>query len=141
MLPIADSHLEKGTERAFRKYDVLHGALSGVHIAIIVYVALGWMVESRPFLFVYLLVLPMIGLQWLANGGVSIIDNLENLLRSGLWRDSRNAAQGAFLRTALAHVGVRLGATQINVLVAAAMLAAWAAAFLRMILIVPAPLS
>ena len=65
------------------KSDVLGIGFTVVHLAIVAYVVIGWTLPSRPFLFVYLLVLPMFGLQWLLNFGSSVMNNVENLVRIG----------------------------------------------------------
>src|ERR1700741_1931113 len=46
------------------------------HQAVIAYVCLGWTVQSRVGLFLYLLFLPLVALQWLVNHATSNITNL-----------------------------------------------------------------
>src|SRR3954468_7073633 len=90
------------------RVDKLRLASIAVHLVVLAYVTFGWTVNSRSFLFWYLLVLPSIVLQWLLNFGSSIVSNAENLARAGCWDDGGNELQGAFLRTFLAKMGLVL---------------------------------
>src|SRR5438270_7915749 len=96
------------------KFDRLSLWLFLAHIGIVFYVGLGWLITWRFGLFVYTLLLPAIVLQWLVNGGCSIVNNIENLLRIGRWNDSENAFQGAFFLTMLRAVGIRASQAQIT---------------------------
>ncbi len=69
-----------------------------VHFLIVTYVAIGWLSPTRITLLFYLLMLPMIVMQWLLNAGSSILDNAETLIRTGRWHDARNRFRGPFLR-------------------------------------------
>ena len=110
-----------------------------LHAAVIVYVSLGWLVPSRVALYIYLLVLPLIVMQWLLNGGSSIINNFENLARSGSWNDGRNTFEGALFQTFLKKIGVPASQGQITTVLCSLMLIFWVAALCRMILIVVPP--
>jgi hypothetical protein len=118
------------------KFDKLRFWLFLVHLAIIFYVALGWLITSRPLLFVYTLLLPMIVMQWLLNGGCSIVNNVENLLRTGAWRDPSNVFEGAFFKTVLRAVGIRASQAQITTALCSLMMIFWVCAVCRMMLIV-----
>lgn len=111
----------------------------GIHAAIVLYVALGWTAGSRGALFAYLLILPAIVLQWLLNGGVSIVNNFENLARGRQWNDPENRLEGTFFRTLLGTIGVRPSQAQITFILCALMLMFWVTAMSRMILIIPPP--
>src|SRR2546423_15449460 len=87
------------------KFDKLRFWLFAVHVAVISYVAFGWLITSRSLLYFYTLLLPMIVIQWLLNGGCSIVTNVENLLRIGRWRDPDNIFEGTFFKTVLRAVG------------------------------------
>ena len=129
---------EKDSNEGF-KFDRLSTCLTAVHVLVIAYVALGWLVPSRTSLYIYLLVLPLIVLQWVLNGGASIVNNIENLARSGRWRDRRNTSEGAFFQTFLKRIGVPVTNGQITTVLCSLMLMFWIAAFFRMILIVVPP--
>jgi hypothetical protein len=121
--------------------DKLRQISIGVHLVIVAYVAIGWTITSRPFLFIYLLVLPSILLQWILNFGSSIVVNFENLARIGRWDDDRNVFQGAFFQTLLREAGLVLPNSAINAIVCILMFIFWVQAMWRMILIViPPPL-
>src|SRR4051812_30937893 len=83
------------------RIDKLRQASIAVHLVIVAYVVTGWLITWRAFLFIYLLVLPGILLQWILNFGSSIVANFENLIRIGRWDDDQNVFQGAFLQTFL----------------------------------------
>jgi hypothetical protein len=100
----------------------LTGALVCLHASIVLYVAIGWLGHTRLGLLVYLVVLPLIMLQWLFNRGDSIFRNAAALLRTGLWRDTRNRRDGSHSQALL-------------LVMSAAMLPLWIAAFYHMILI------
>ena len=110
-----------------------------VHFAIIAYVSLGWLIPSRVALYCYALLLPLIAIQWVLNGGASIINNIENLVRFHRWSDPRNELEGAFFKTLLHLAGVRASQAQITTVLCFVMLIFWIAAVCRMILIVPPP--
>ena len=124
---------------AIRGIDKLQQASIAAHLVILVYVAVGWTITSRPFLYLYVLILPSIILQWLLNFGSSIVNNFENLARIGCWDDDGNVFQGAFLRILLSEVGLVLPNFVINTIACVLMFVLWVAAMWRMILIVPLP--
>ena len=112
-----------------------------VHLAIIFYVGIGWLLPWRGALFAYLLLLPLIVMQWLLNGGASIINNFENLAHTGRWSDKSNRFEGAFFTTILRAFGVSASQAQVTTLLCSLMFIFWVAAVCRMMLIVvPAPL-
>ena len=138
MLRAAVSHLSQtgGKVRAI-PFDRLRIALFGVHLALIGYVSLGWLIPSRTALYFYALLLPMIAMQWLLNGGASIVNNIENLARSGQWSDARNHFEGAFFKTFLDAIGIPASQAQITTVLCFLMLIFWIAAICHMMLIVP----
>jgi len=121
------------------RIDKLKLASIGIHLVIVAYIAIGWTIPSRSFLFVYLLVLPSILLQWILNFGSSIVVNFENLARIGCWDDHNNLFQGTFFQALLYEAGVALPNILINMIVCTLMFVFWIEAMWRMILIVPVP--
>jgi hypothetical protein len=117
-------------------FDKLHFSFFAIHVAIVVYISLGWLITSRYALYFYTLLLPAIVLQWLLNGGCSIVNNFENLARVGRWSNSTDGRQGAFFRTVLGAVGVRATEAQITTALCSLMLIFWTCAVCRMVLIV-----
>ncbi|SRR5712672_619914 len=121
------------------QFDSLRFALFVFHLAIMGYVTLGWLIPSRVALYIYTLLLPMIAMQWLLNGGASIVNNIENLVRVGQWNDARNRFEGTFFKTLLQAIGVPASQAQITTVLCFLMLIFWVSAICHMILIVPAP--
>jgi hypothetical protein len=117
--------------------DWLSVALFMVHAAIVGYVVAGWTAQTRVGLFVYLLLLPMLVLQWLVNGGSSIVSNIETYKRTGHWRHAEQGLEGAFFQSVLRSVGLEATKAQINTVVVVTMFLFWVVAFFRLILIAP----
>jgi hypothetical protein len=116
--------------------DAVAFGLFVLHLAIIAFVLLGWGMHSRDGLLAYLLLLPAIGLQWLFNGGSSIVNNSESWLRSGHWRDAANAWEGSFFRTLLYKtLGLEVRDVQINAVVGFAMAMLWMTALFHLVMI------
>ena len=118
------------------RFDKLRFWFFAIHVAIVVYVTLGWLITSRSALYFYSLLLPTIVLQWLLNGGCSIVNNFENRARFGRWDNPVNARRGAFFRLLLGAIGIRARATQITTALCSLMLIFWVCAICRMMLIV-----
>ena len=137
MLPAAVGHpSEVGRKPRTIWFDRLRVALFGVHLAIIAYVSLGWLIPSRTGLFIYTLLLPMVAIQWLLNGGASIVNNIENLVRTRQWNDDQNRFEGAFFKTFLDAIGLPASQAQITTVLCFMMLIFWIAALCHMMLIV-----
>jgi len=120
-------------------FDGLKRVFFALHVSVILYVGLGWLMPSRVGLYIYLLVLPLIVMQWILNGGSSILSNLENVLRVGRWSDPNNRFEGALFQSFLRPLGVRASQGQITTVLCSLMLIFWLAAMCRMILIVVPP--
>jgi hypothetical protein len=97
------------------------------------------MATTRGALFAYLLILPLIVLQWLLNGGVSIVNNLENLVRGRPWNDPANPFEGMVFKTLLNGIRIPASQAQITFVLCALMLMFWVTAMSRMVLIIPPP--
>jgi hypothetical protein len=140
MARTATAFLPEGekTARAI-SFDGLRVVLLILHLAILGYVALGWLIPSRVALYLYTLLLPLIVIQWLLNGGASIVNNIENLVRVGQWNDVHNRFEGAFFKTLLQAIGVPASQAQITTVLCFLMLIFWISAICHMMLIVPSP--
>lgn len=137
MVRTRTTHLSEPVQNGqFSEFDNLRTTLFAVHLAVIAYVMLGWLIPSRFLLYFYTLLLPMIALQWLLNGGCSIVNNIENLVRIGQWSDPQNEFEGAFFRTLLEGFGIRASQAQITTTLCSLMLIFWVCAICRMMLIV-----
>jgi hypothetical protein len=94
------------------KRDALGMAFLVLHVAILVYIVIGW---ALPFVGYYIVVLPLVALHWPLNRNACVINNLESLIRTGRWRDPRNCEEGAWLKHLIkAAVGLELTARQVD---------------------------
>ncbi|GAA0524871.1 hypothetical protein [Rhizomicrobium palustre] len=76
--------------------DLLGRVFFAVHILVVVYSLTAW--AFRPGLVVYVFFVPLMVLHWPLNRGACILNNLENLLRNGRWRNPANREEGAWVR-------------------------------------------
>lgn len=83
-------------ESGSRPRDALGIAFLLLHIAILVYILIGWALPQVAF---YVVFVPLMVLHWPLNGNTCALNNLESLIRTGRWRDPRNCEEGAWLRT------------------------------------------
>ena len=123
-------------ERNYAATDSLRLAVFLIHAGIVGYVVSGWTSGSAEALLAYVILLPVILLQWLLNGGSSIVSNIESVIRRGRWRHREGGLEGAFFDTVLRSVGVRATKAQINTVIVVTMFLFWITAFLRMVEIV-----
>jgi hypothetical protein len=121
---------------AFATTDSLRLAVFLFHAAIVGYVVSGWTSDEAVALLAYVILLPLIVLQWLLNGGSSIVSNIESLIRRGRWRHREGGLEGSFFDTVLRSTGIRATKAQINTVVVSTMFLLWVVAFLRMVEIV-----
>ena len=71
-----------------------------LHMALVVFGLLGWLVPNTGWLIAHLVFLPGLATVWLVNDGVCPLNNLEAYLTSGSWRTG-DPEEGAFLRIAV----------------------------------------
>jgi len=116
------------------KRDAMAWSCFLVHIAVLVYVVLGWTVAVRAWLLFYLIFLPAMVLHWKLNRDACILNNLENWLRVRRWRaPETNREEGAWLRTLLADAtGVALSRAQMDAVIYGAMSLFWFLALARL---------
>jgi hypothetical protein len=69
----------------------------GLHMALVFYGLLGWIVPNASWLVTHLIFIPGLITVWVLNNGVCPLNNLESLLTSGRWRNPDNAEEGSFL--------------------------------------------
>ncbi len=67
------------------------------HLAVMGFIVLGWLAPWRALLVFYLVLLPVVMLQWQFNRDSCILNNIESLIRTGSWRNPANPEEGAFL--------------------------------------------
>jgi hypothetical protein len=115
------------------KRDALGWTCFLVHIAVLAYVVLGWIVRARIWLLFYLIFLPVMVLHWKLNRGACILNNLENWFRLRRWRaPETNREEGAWLRTLLSDAtGIALSRGQMDAVIYGAMGLFWILALAR----------
>ncbi len=136
MARTASIGLSEGQIKRQATFDKLRFWSFTAHGGIVIYVAFGWLITSRLILYFYALLLPGIVLQWLLNGGCSIVNNFENLFRSGHWEYPDCVHPPGFFRTVLRVIGIRVTGAQITTALCSLMLIFWICAICRMMLIV-----
>jgi hypothetical protein len=111
--------------------DALGQACFILHLAILAFIVLGWVLPSRMALIFYLVFLPVTMAHWWFNGGNCILNNLENWLRHRRWRvGAANPEEGAWLRTLIrSATGIALSRLQMDLVIYAAMALFWALAW------------
>lgn len=117
------------------RFDALRAFMLLIHFGIIAYACWGWQQTTRIGLFVYILFLPLIVLQWLLNGGTSLVANWESMVRTGHWRDPHNPFEGHLFQKLFGIFGLRFTQAQINTMLVLTMSMFWLVAALRMVLI------
>jgi hypothetical protein len=76
---------------------VLHLVCHGLHMALVFYALLGWVVPAASWLVAHLVFIPGLVLVWAVNGGVCPLNNVETWLTTGRWRNPENAEEGSFI--------------------------------------------
>jgi hypothetical protein len=72
--------------------------LHGLHMVLVFYGLLGWLIPSEPWLIAHLIFIPGLIAVWRLNDGVCPLNNLEARLLTGTWRNADNTEEGGFLR-------------------------------------------
>jgi hypothetical protein len=70
----------------------------GLHMVLVFYALLGWLVPIKPWLFAHIVFIPALVVVWLLNKGVCPLNNIESRLTTGRWRNPDNAEEGSFIR-------------------------------------------
>jgi len=107
--------------------DALGRACFLVHVGVLLYVVLGWVLPVRGWLLAYLVFLPAMILHWKLNRDACILNNLENWLRVRRWRaPETNREEGAWLRTLIADAtGIGLSRMQMDGVIYGAVALFW----------------
>jgi hypothetical protein len=113
-----------GAEAARR--DALGHAFFWHHVAVMGFIALGWLAPWRGVLVFYLILLPAVALQWQFNRDSCVLNNIESLIRTGQWRDPENREEGAFLlELARGVTGWNISQNGMNAFIYTAMAVFW----------------
>lgn len=77
--------------------DALRVVCHGLHMALVFYALLGWVVPSALWLMVHLVFIPALIVVWVMNKGVCPLNNIESWLTTRRWRNPDNAEEGSFI--------------------------------------------
>jgi hypothetical protein len=106
-----------------------------IHFAIVAYMSIGWLANSRIGLFIYVLLVPLIMMQWLFNLGSSIVSNIESLATTGRWRNPDNEYEGHLFQALFRKVGLDLSQAQVCTMLVLVMAMFWMVAIFRMVMV------
>jgi hypothetical protein len=96
------------------------------HLAVMIYIVVGWLIPSRAALVFYVAFLPAVVFQWRFNKDSCIFNNVESLIRTGQWRDPANREEGAWLLTlARDTLGLPVTPLQVDIFTYAVMALLW----------------
>ena len=85
-------------ERESSRKDGLGLSFLALHLSIGAFMLTGWLISSFETLVIYLILLPLMAVQWAINERSCLLNNLETWLRTGRWRDQCvNPEEGRFL--------------------------------------------
>jgi hypothetical protein len=102
MASVDIEHLRYRSEAQRPRGDRLGRGLFVFHLLVGAYLLFGWAVPFAMALAFYLVLLPIVAVQWLINKGSCVLNNIETWLRHGRWRDPRNQEEAGWL-SMLAH--------------------------------------
>jgi hypothetical protein len=68
-----------------------------LHVALVFFGLLGWLIPSAPWLITHLIFIPSLIVVWALNKGVWPLNNLESRLTTARWRNPANAEEGSFI--------------------------------------------
>ncbi len=110
-----------------RKRDLLGQFCFYLHFVVMIYIVSGWALPWHAVLAFYLVFIPGVFLQWQFNRDTCILNNTENWLRTGKWRDKENnPEEGTWLLTLAKSVtGLALTSRQMNMLTYGVLALVW----------------
>jgi hypothetical protein len=124
-------------DRRGPKTDLIGISLFAIHAGVSTYLMCGWIVSSIDSLAFYLLLLPVIALQWHVNLSSCVLNNFESWLRTGCWRHPSNREEGGFLLMLSDWLfGVRPSAELLNGLAYATLVVLWTVGAAHLFLLV-----
>jgi hypothetical protein len=105
----------------------------GLHIALVFYALLGWLVPSVPWLIAHLVYMPALVIVWVLNKGVCPLNNIESRLTTGRWRNADNAEEGSFLVTVVErYLNLHPTQRQMDLVTYALMALVWALSWVHL---------
>ncbi len=132
MSAAGDGSGDAGAEAIVVRRDPLGQLCNFLHLALMVYIVLGWLVPVSAALVFYLAFLPAVIVQWWFNRNACVLNNLEALIRTGRWRDPTNREEGAWLLTLARNtLGIPVTAAQVDAFTYAVLVLLWVLALLH----------
>jgi hypothetical protein len=80
-----------------RAAELMRVVCHGLHMALVFYALLGWLVPSTTWLIAHIVYMPALIVVWMLNKGVCPLNNVESWFTTGRWRNPENAEEGSFL--------------------------------------------
>jgi hypothetical protein len=108
-------------------------ACHGLHMALVFFGLLGWIVPQSNWLIAHLVFIPALLLTWQLNQCTCPLNNLETWLTTGRWRNPANVEEGGFLRgIAARYLGLELSEAVMNRIIYIAMVVVWSLSWLHL---------
>ena len=105
----------------------LSWACHNLHLAILVFIILGWVVPVNAVLWAHLVLVPLILGIWYLNDCSCPLNNIESYLLKGLWRDPDNREEGSFVVVVVEqYLGMQPTQKQMDMITYGIMGLAWA---------------
>jgi len=79
--------------------EILIQIIKRVHLAVLLFVLLGWTLPWKAALLAHIITIPLVVLQWRFNNGTCLLTNLENFVRGGA--PPKSTQQGQFIKSLL----------------------------------------
>lgn len=114
-----------------RPRDFLGRAFFVIHILVVLYTLTGWAYPAGLVFYVFFI--PLMVLHWPLNRGSCVLNNLENWLREGRWRNPSNREEGAWVHCLVVDTtGLALSPRQVMVLSYGLLALCWILGLLRL---------
>jgi hypothetical protein len=113
--------------------DIFGKLLFSIHVAVILFVLVGWAAPVGAWLISYLIFLPALAAHWSLNAGECALNNFESWMRYRRWRaPEQNPEEGAWLRTLLVlYTGLVLQKREMDIVLHTGLILLWAIALVR----------
>ena len=82
-----------------RAYSIV--VLRLLHLFVMLFMVLGWMLPGADFLKIHVATVPLVILQWRFNGGTCLLTNIENIIADK--RREKSEQQGEFIKAVLSQ--------------------------------------
>jgi hypothetical protein len=101
-----------------------------LHMAILLFILLGWLIPVPGVLMVHMVFVPSLIVIWYFNGGSCPLNNIENWLTKRVWRDPDNREEGSFVLVVVeTYLGIKTTQKMMDMVTYAIMALAWLLSF------------